>query len=224
MTVSEQAETASLNAPNATPQRGWLKRGLPPEQLARTLAVSQPKTAQDFNSLAAVWQRSVRKRQPSNYHKPLNIKEGYALLGFARSLGHQAQEVIEFAIANWEKFVPAAEKKYGLFGPQPAEPTIRFFVKYHDCAVNLLAQSIALKNQQEARQHAIQTEVKQAATVQPIAPAAHVDQKHRPATREECLAIEHDLREKCAVWDQQLAKGEISTQEFKSKLAEWSGA
>jgi hypothetical protein len=142
---------------NPKPPADWLRK-IPLDTKPTTPAVaSRSKPSQPFNALAHAWETSLRKHQPTTYHKPLGFKEGCILANFGRAVGQQAREVIDFAIPNWEDFVWEAKRKNGLFGSQPAEPHIKFFVKYYDCAVNLLRQSNAPKKQKEEREGKRQT-------------------------------------------------------------------
>src|SRR5256885_7417670 len=124
MMESEETRTNLSNDTETLPPRGWLKRGLMPLKPASTPAASTSEKAHAFNFLAKVWGTSLREAQPLIYQRPINCNEGFALLGFGGAVGDQAKEAIKFAIANWDDFVSAAKTKYGLFGPQPAEPRI----------------------------------------------------------------------------------------------------
>ncbi len=109
-------------------------------------------------------------------------------MGFGREVGEQAKDVIKFVIPNWSDFVSVAEKKNGLFGPQPAEPSVRFFVRYHDCAVNLLREAMAQKKELQEREasHLSST----AASTPAIAPATSPPTNgHVPATKDEVEAL-----------------------------------
>jgi hypothetical protein len=152
MMETEETRTNLSNDTETSPQRGWLKRGFMPVKPATTPAASRRKEAQEFNSLTSVWERSVHKLQPLRYHKPVTFRQGCMLATVGRSVGPQAPEVIQFAIANWNTFVSETTRTKGLFGSQPEEPAIRFFVAHHDCAVNLLWQSVAEKKQDKERE------------------------------------------------------------------------
>lgn len=149
---NETAPTLSPDNTVAAPPSGWLNKVRLPIKPGNT---AQSRSKEPHNALAHAWQTSLRRNQPLQYHKLLGFEDGCRLGEFGRAVGDQAREVIEFAIANWKTFVSEAERKNGLFGSQPAEPHIPFFVKYHDCAVNLLRQSIARKKQQDEPSEAL---------------------------------------------------------------------
>lgn len=69
-----------------------------------------------------------------------------------------------------------------MFGPQPAEPHVLFFVKYHDCAVNLL-QKKELQEREASRLSSTATSPPAIAPVNSLPPQDHV-----PATKEQVEA------------------------------------
>jgi hypothetical protein len=102
--------------------------------------------------LAVAWQTCLSTHHAHRYQKPITQAECGMLKHFRSCVPDEATEVIEFVHANWSSFIRAAKAKYGLFGSLPDEPSIPFFVKYHDSAVNLMLkelQSIAKKKAYE---------------------------------------------------------------------------
>jgi len=219
----DQVPTLSPNYTEPTPPRGWLHDV---RLSIKTDRVAPTRSKEPHNALAHAWQTCLTRYYPLQYHKPLGFREGCMLADFGRNIGNQGQAVIEYAIANWKDFVIAARLRKGLFGPQPDEPHIAFFVKYHDCAVNLLLQSIARKKEEEEREAKRQAQQVNAKAIASSTPKTALPQNlaHRAATREECLAIERALNEACAVWDEQVAKGEITREEYMQKLREWANS
>src|SRR5438105_4033208 len=88
-----------------------------------------------------------------------------------------------------ERFTGARndEIKYGLLGRQPAEPHVPFFVKYHDCGVNLLLQSIAKEKQEHEAK--LRAEAEKHPDASPRAARDNLGtQKHRQAIPEQVEA------------------------------------
>jgi len=175
---------------DSAPPSGWLNKV---RLSIKSVNAAQPRSKEPHNSLAHAWQTCLVRHYPLQYHKPLGFREGCMLADFGRSVGDQGLEVIDFAIANWADFVREAERQKGLFGRQPAEPHIPFFVKYHDCAVNLFLQSISKKKQREEQQAQKQAELKKAQEFAEQLKAKQAAYKQeKPATKEQ---VERILRE-----------------------------
>jgi hypothetical protein len=83
-----------------------------------------------------LWQERLSTLEPDKYHKPLTQDECGMLWHVGKDVGNDAGAVIEFVLGHWSSFVRAAKTDHGLFGSQPEIPTVAFFVKYHDSAVN----------------------------------------------------------------------------------------
>jgi hypothetical protein len=178
-----------LSPTDPAPPSGWLRNVRLPTKPGNA---SQPRFKEPHNALAHAWQTCLIRHYPLQYHKPLGWREGCMLAEFGRNVGDQAREVIEFAIANWKTFVSEAERKYGLFGSQPAEPHIAFFTKYHDCAINLILQSISKKKQHEEHEAQKQAGAKEAQEFAELEAKQAAFKREKPATKEE---VDQILRE-----------------------------
>jgi hypothetical protein len=115
----------------------WLNAGTPvPESGSQTGNKPKPKEKVRGHSLAVLWQERLSTLEPDKYHKPLTQDECGMLWHVGKDVGNDAGAVIEFVLGHWSSFVRAAKTDHGLFGSQPEIPTVAFFVKYHDSAVN----------------------------------------------------------------------------------------
>jgi hypothetical protein len=91
---------------------------------------------QSVPALGRLWMRRV-KSVSSGIDRPLTPKEFGQLKSLSRALGDLTDEVITFAVDNWDKVCAKARYECGL-PSNPVIPHIGFLLAHHSVVINLM--------------------------------------------------------------------------------------
>jgi hypothetical protein len=88
-------------------------------------------------AMSILWKKHMGLHT-QGFVKPLTGQELGQLKHVHKALGDDAYPVLEYALANWQKFAHEASAKHGV--PVATSPTCGFFCKHYDVAMQLIAQ------------------------------------------------------------------------------------